>query len=51
MEVLTSVYACVFNLTKINDVIRDLNMIAHRELIMHMKVLQRQELFGLDHEC
>lgn len=51
LELLTSVYACVFNVTKRNDVIRDLNMMAHRELIIHMKALQRQEMFGLDHEC
>jgi len=51
LELLTSVYACVFNATKINDVVRDLTMIARRELIIHMKALQRQKLFGLDHEC
>jgi len=50
LELLTSVCACVFNMTKRNDFISDLNMMAHRELIIHMKALQRQEVCGLDHE-
>jgi hypothetical protein len=38
-------------MTKRNDFVRDLNMIARRELIIHMKALQRQKVLGLDHEC
>jgi len=44
LELLTLVYACVVNTTKRNDFISDLNMIAHREGIIRMKALQRQEV-------
>jgi len=51
LQLLTSVYACVSIMTKRSDFVRDINVMSHRELIIHMKALQRQEVFGLDHGC